>query len=63
MLSYFLHQNWVANLPLAKLVMVGARLISNSLNGNTPVDIQLATFLLLYNTNKLSIGAKPKKFW
>ena len=42
--------------------MVGARLISNSLNGNTPVDIQLANFLLLYNTNKLTIGAKTKNF-
>ena len=38
-------------LPLAKLYMVGSRLVSNSLifSGDIPVDIQLVTFLLPSN--------------
>ena len=54
--------NFKLNLPLAKLVMVGARLTSNALIylGNIPSDIQLMTFLLLSNISELSITVKTK---
>ena len=49
-------------LSLAKVDMVGAGLVSNGLNfsGDTPVDIQLVTFLLVSNFSELSIGTKTK---
>ena len=55
--------NFNPSLPLANLVMVGVRLTSNGLTflGDTPVDIQLVTFLLLSNISKSSIGAKAKE--
>ena len=54
--------NFKLTLPLVKLVMVGARLVSNGLifSGDTPVDILLVTLLLLYNVGELSIGEKTK---
>ena len=57
--------NFRITLPLAKLVMVGPRLASNGLTflGNTPVDIQLVTFLLLSHVSELSIGTETKIFW
>ena len=56
--------NFRITLPLAKLVMVGPRLTSNGLTflGNTPVDIQLVTFLLLSHVSELSIGTRTKIF-
>ena len=56
--------NFKLTLPLAKLAMVDARLTSNGLifSSNTPVDIQLVTFLLLSHTSELSIGEKTKMF-
>ena len=55
--------NFKLNLPLAKLVMVGARLTSNGLIylGNILSDVQLMTFLLLSNISELSIRVKTKK--
>ena len=52
--------NFKLALPLARLVMLGERLTSNGLVSlaDTPVDIQLITFLLLFNTSELSIGTK-----
>ena len=52
-------------LPLAKLDMVSSRLVSNGLifSDDTPVDIQLATFLLQSNISELSTGAKTKKLY
>ena len=56
--------NFKITLPLAKLDMVGSRLISNGLiiSDDIPVDIQSVTFLLLSNIRELSIGAKTRKF-
>ena len=50
-------------LPLDKLDMIRSRLVPNGLifSDDIPVDIQLVTFLLLYNISELSIGAKTKK--
>ena len=41
-------------LPLAKLVMVRARLVTNGLvfSGDTPVDTQIVTFLLLSDVSE-----------
>ena len=52
-------------LPLAKLEMVGSRLVSNGLIFQMifqSIYIQLLNFLLLSNVSELSIGAKTKKF-
>ena len=48
---------------MAKLVMVGSRLVSNGLifSDDIPVTIQLVTFLLLSNISELRIGAKTIK--
>ena len=56
--------NFKITLTLAKLDMVGSRLVSNGLNvsNDIPLDIQLVTSLLLSNNNELSIAAKTKKF-
>ena len=56
--------NFKITLPLAKLDMVGSRLISNGLiiSDDIPVDIQSVTFLLLSNIRELSIGPKTRKF-
>ena len=56
--------NFKVTLLLAKLNMVGSRLVSNGLffSNDIPVNIQLVTFLLLSNISKLSIGPKAKKF-
>ena len=50
-------------LPLAKLDMIGSKLVSNGLifSDDIPVDIQLVTFLLLSNITELSIGRKTRK--
>ena len=50
-------------LPLAKLIMIGARPVSNGLiiSGDTQVDNDSVTFLLLPNVSELSIGEKLKK--
>ena len=52
-------------LPLAKLDMVGSRLVSNGLifSDGISVNIQLVTFLLLSHIMELSIGTKTRKFW
>ena len=57
--------NFNVTLPLAKLDMVGSRLVSNSLifSDDIPVNIALVTFLLLLNIRKLYIRAKSKKNW
>ena len=57
--------NFKISLALAKLDIVGSRLVSNNLtfSGGIPVDVQLITFLLLSTVRELSIGAKTKKFW
>ena len=49
---------------LAKLDMVRSMLISNGLifSDDILLDIQLVTFLLVYNINELIIGTKIKKF-
>ena len=51
-------------LLLAKLDMIGARLVSNGLifSGDAPVDIQFVTASLLSDVSESSIGAKTKKF-
>ena len=51
-------------LPLAKLDMVGSRLLSDHLifSDDISVDIQSITFLLLSNIIELIIKAKSKKF-
>ena len=51
-------------LPLAKLDMVGSRLLSDCLifSDDIPVDIQSITFLLLSNIIELTIKAKSEKF-
>ena len=50
-------------LPLAKLVMIEGRLVSNGLiiSGESEADIHSVIFLLLPNVIELSIGAKLKK--
>ena len=55
--------NFMVTLPLAKLVLVGERLISIGLFflDDTPIDIQLVFLLLLSNVSKLSIRVKTKK--
>ena len=55
--------NYKLTLPLTKLVMVRVRL-TNALTflGDTPVGIQLVTFLLLCNASEFCNGAKTKKF-
>ena len=55
--------NFMVTLPLAKLVLVGERLISIGLFflDDTSIDIQLVILLLLSNVSKLSIRAKTKK--
>ena len=55
--------NFKVTLPMAKLVMVGSRLVSNGLifSDDIPVTIQLVTFLLLSNISELRIGAKTIK--
>ena len=55
--------NFKLTQSLAKLVMVGARLVSNSLIilGDAAADIQLVTFLLS-NISELSIWRKLKNF-
>ena len=56
--------NFKITLPLAKLGMIGSRLVSNGLifSDDIPINIQLVTFLLVSNISELSIGAKTKKF-
>ena len=56
--------NFKITLPLTKLGMVGSGLVANGLifSGDTPVNIQLVTLLLLSNVSELSIGTKTKKF-
>ena len=55
--------NFRLTLRLAKLDMIGAKLVSKGLilSRDAPIDIQLVTFLLLSNVKELSIGAKTKK--
>ena len=52
-------------LPMAKLDIVGSRVVSDSLlfSGDTLVNMELITFLLLSNVSELSIGTNAKKFW
>ena len=49
---------------LAKLDMIGSRLVSNGLifSDNVPVDIYLVTFLSLLNIRELGIGTKTRNF-
>ena len=56
--------NFKFTLPLAKLDMVGSRLVSNRLifSDDISVNIQLATILLLSHIMELSIGTKTRKF-
>ena len=56
--------NFMLTLTLAKLDMVSTQLGSNGLIllGNTPVNIQLITFLLLSNVSELNTGAETKRF-
>ena len=56
--------NFKFTLPLAKLDIVGSRLVSNGLvfSDDTPVNIQLVTFLLLCNIRELRIETKTRKF-
>ena len=56
--------NFKVTLPLAKLDVVGSRLVSYGLifSDEILVDIQLVTLLLLSNIIELSIVAKIKKF-
>ena len=56
--------NFMLTLTLAKLDMVSAKLGSNGLilMGNTPVNIQLVTFLLSSSVIELNTGAKTKRF-
>ena len=64
--------NFKITLPLAKLDVVGTRLVSNDLkwfekslnfSADILVDIQVEIFLLLSNVSDQSIGAKNEKFW
>ena len=54
--------NFKITLPLAKLDMVGSRLVSNCLilSDDIPDTIQLVSLLLLSNVSELSIRAKTK---
>ena len=56
--------NFKVTVPLAKLDMVGSRLVSYGLTflDEILVDIQLKTFLLLSSITELSIVKKIKKF-
>ena len=56
--------NFKITLPLAKLDMVGSRLVTNVLifSDDILVDIQSVTFELLSDINELSIRAKTRKF-
>ena len=56
--------NFKFTLPLAKLYIAVSRPVSNSLifSDDTPVDIELVTFLLLSNISKLSTEAETTKF-
>ena len=56
--------NFKFTLPLAKLDIVGSRLVSNGLvfSDDIPVIIQLVTFLLLCNIRELKIETKTRKF-
>ena len=56
--------NFKITLSLAKLDMVGSRLVSNGLifSDDIQVNILLVTFLLLSNFSELSIWAKTKNF-
>ena len=51
-------------LALAKLDMIDERLVLNgsSFSGDTSVNVQLVTFLLLSSVKELRIGTKTKKF-
>ena len=57
--------NFKITLPLAKLDMVGSKLVSNGLmfSDDIRVDTQLLPFLLLSNISKLIIGGNTKKLW
>ena len=57
--------NFKITLPLAKLDMVGSRLVTNGfiVSDDVLVDTYLIIFLLLFNISELTIGAKTKKFW
>ena len=62
---FFTKIEWLSlkiTLALAKLDMVGSRLVSNGwiFSYDIPVDIQLVTYLLLSNISELSISAKTK---
>ena len=56
--------NFKFTLPLAKLDMIGSILVSNGLifSDDISVSIQLVTFLLLSNTEEISIRGKTRKF-
>ena len=56
--------NFKFTLPLAKLDIVGSRLVSNGLvfSDDIPVIIQLVTFLLLCNIRELRTETKTRKF-
>ena len=51
--------------PIAKLDMVGSKLVSNGLIFLDDIlfNIQLVILLLLFNITELNIRAKTKKFW
>ena len=56
--------NFKFTLQLAKVDMVGFRLVSDGsiFSGDIPVNTQLVTFLLPSNISELSVGTKTKKF-
>ena len=56
--------NFKITLPLAKLDMIGSRLVSNGLifSDNVPVDIYLVTFFSLLNIRELRIGTETRNF-
>ena len=55
--------NFKITQPLAKLDIVGSRLVSNGVifSGDTTVDILLVSYLLLASVSELSVGARTKK--
>ena len=55
--------NFKFTLLLAKVDVVGSRLVSDGLifSGDILVNTQLVTFLLPSNISELSVGAKTKK--
>ena len=55
--------NFQITLPLDKLDIVHSGLVSNDLifSDVVPVDIQLVTFLLLFNISDLKIGERAKR--